>query len=207
MVQHLRLDGILSRKYHVDSLSLSSLPYPYTFQTCSLRVIFSWAVFPYLHQRKNLGLHTDVMLEPLFRLQEQGVIDNTQKSIDPNRSVVAQAHGSQDLYEFLDRNPGVEFHSVSYINDPIRLSQIDNLAVIEGALKVDLTGQIATDSIAHKFYGGVWSVDESIRGAKLSEGGKPLIALPARSLQGRSNIVFELPPGTGVSISRSVSSK
>jgi GNAT superfamily N-acetyltransferase len=66
-----------------------------------------------------------------------------------------------------------------------------------------LTGQVATDSIAHKFYGGIWSDDDSIRGARFSKGGKPIVVLPSKSLQGRSNIVFELPPGTGVSITRS----
>jgi GNAT superfamily N-acetyltransferase len=70
-------------------------------------------------------------------------------------------------------------------------------------LKVDLTGQVATDSIAHKFYGGIWSDDDSIRGARFSKGGKPIVVLASKSLQGRSNIVFELPPGTGVSITRS----
>lgn len=145
------------------------------------------------------------MTESLFRLQEDGIINNSKKSFDRGRSVITQAHGSQDLYEFLDRNPAVEFHSTGYVNDPIRLAQMKNLVVIEGALKVDLTGQVATDSIAHKFYGGIWSADESIRGARFSEGGKPIVALPSKSLHGRSNIVFELPPGTGVSITRSVS--
>jgi len=160
-----------------------------------LAITASYSVFPYLRQRKNLGLHTDVMTEGLFRLQERGVINNTEKSIDVGRSVVSQAHGSKELYDFLDRNPAVEFHSVGYVNDPLRLARIKNLVSIVGALKVDLTGQVATDSIAHKFYGGVWSVDESVRGARLSDGGKSIVALPSKSLQGRSNIVFDLPPG------------
>ena len=161
------------------------------------------SVFPYLHERKNLGLHTDVLLEPLFRLQQEGVITNANKSIDTGATVVSQAHGSQELYEFLDRNPAVIFEPSSYVNDPQVMGRMNNLVAIVGALKVDLTGQIATDSIAHKFYGGVWSIDDSIRGARLSPGGKPIVALPSKSLQGRSNIVFALPPGTGVAITRS----
>lgn len=164
----------------------------------------AFSVFPFLNQRKNLGLHTDVFTESLFRLHEQGVITNAYKTIDRGRSVVSQAHGmSQQFYEFLDRNPVIEFHPSSYVSNPQILAKIDNLISVVGALKVDLTGQVATDSIAHKFYGGIWSDDDSIRGARFSKGGKPIVVLPSKSLQGRSNIVFELPPGTGVSITRS----
>jgi acyl-CoA hydrolase/GNAT superfamily N-acetyltransferase len=164
----------------------------------------AFSVFPFLHQRKELGLHTDVFTESLFRLHEQGVITNAYKTIDRGRTVVSQAHGmSREFYEFLDRNPVIEFHPSSYVCDPQIMAKIDNLMSVVGALKVDLTGQVATDSIAHKFYGGIWSDDDSIRGAKLSKGGKPIVVLPSKSLQGRSNIVFELPPGTGVSITRS----
>ena len=169
---------------------------------------FGWSpvtssVFPFLHLRKNLGLHTDVLTENLFRLQQKGIITNANKSIDTGRTVVSQAHGSEELYDFLDRNPAIEFQPSSYVNDHQVMGQIKNLVAIVGALKVDLTGQVATDSIAHKFYGGVWSVDDSIRGARFSQGGKPIVVLPSKSLQGRSNVVFALPPGTGVSITRS----
>lgn len=164
-------------------------------------IVFS--VCPHLHIRKNLGLHTDVLIEPLFRLQQDGVINNTQKSIDTGVTVVSQAHGSQELYDFLDRNPAIEFQPSSYVNDPQVMGRIKNLVAIIGALKVDLTGQVATDSIAHKFYGGVWSVDDSLRGARFSPGGKTIVVLPSKSLQGRSNILSALPPGTGVAITRS----
>lgn len=169
---------------------------------------FGWSpitrsVYPYLQERQNLGLHTDVYDEDMFRLQQAGVINNTQKTIDTGRTIVSQAHGSQQLYDYLDRNPAIEFHSASYINDPQVMGRIRNLVCITGALKVDLTGQVATDSIAHNFYGGIWSTDESMRGARFSPGGKPIVALSSRSLKGRSNILFALPSGTGVSISRS----
>lgn len=159
-------------------------------------------VGPFLKQRKDLGLHTDILTEDMYRLHEEGVFTNAHKTIDKGRSIVAQAHGSQELYSFLDRNPILEFRPLSYTCDPQVLAQIDNLIVMVGALKVDLTGQVATDSIAHKFYGGVWSDDDSIRGARYSKGGKPIVLIPSMSLQGRSNVVFALPPGTGVSITR-----
>jgi RimJ/RimL family protein N-acetyltransferase len=163
----------------------------------------AFSVIPFLRNRKELGLHTDLFSQALLELHEEGVITNAHKTIDRGRTVVGQAHGSRELYEFCDRNPAVEFHPISYTTDPQVLAKIDNLISIVGALKVDVTGQVATDSIAHKFYGGVWSDDDSIRGAKYSKGGKPIIVLPSKSIQGRSNIVFELPPGTGVSITRS----
>ena len=165
-------------------------------------IVFS--VLPFLRGKKDLGIHTDLFSETLFRLQDEGVITNSYKTLDRGRSVVSQAHGiTQEFYSFCDRNPAVEFHPITYTCDPQVLCKIDNLISIVGALKVDVTGQVATDSIAHKFYGGVWSDDDSIRGAKYSKGGKPIVVLPSMSLHGRSNIVFDLPPGTGVSITRS----
>eukprot|EP00934_Nitzschia_sp_Nitz4_P005535 Nitzschia sp. Nitz4//NODE_657_length_7541_cov_75.275047//3346//5292//NITZ4_additional_000096-RA//-1//CDS//3329532022//5525//frame0 len=161
-----------------------------------------WLI-PFLRERKDLGLHTDVFVNEFRKLIEEGVITNAYKTIDKGRSVVCQAHGTRDLYDFCDRNPVVEFHPASYASDIQTLAQIDNLVSVVGALKVDVTGQVATDSIAHKFYSGVWSDDDSIRGAKISRGGKPIVVVPSKSFAGRSNIVFELPPGTGVSITRS----
>lgn len=162
-----------------------------------------FSVLPFLRERKDLGLHTDLLSETLFELHEEGVITNAFKTIDRGRSVVSQAHGSHELYNFCDRNPAIEFHPSSYTCNPTTLSKIDNLISVVGALKVDVTGQVATDSIAHKFYGGVWSDDDSIRGAKFSNGGKPIIVVPSKSIAGRSNILLDLPPGTGVSITRS----
>jgi acyl-CoA hydrolase/GNAT superfamily N-acetyltransferase len=161
-----------------------------------------YCTFPFLNERKDLGLHTDVLTEDLFRLHLNGVITNKYKTLHPGRSVVSQAHGSEDLYDFLDRNPVIEVHPSSFVCDPLVLGKIDNLVSIVGALKVDVTGQVATDSIAHKFYGGVWSDDDAVRGAQYSKGGRPIIMLPSVSLAGRSNVVFALPPGTGVSITR-----
>ena len=105
---------------------------------------FGWSplvytVFPFLHQRQNLGLHTDVFTETMFRLQEAGIITNSMKQMDTGRTVVTHAHGSQELYDFLDRNPAVEFQPADYLNDPKVLGKIKNLTCIEGALKVSLS--------------------------------------------------------------------
>ncbi|CAJ1898812.1 unnamed protein product [Cylindrotheca closterium] len=162
-----------------------------------------YSIIKFLRQRSDLGLHTDLLNQELYNLHIEGVITNKYKTIDKGRSVVGQAHGDAELYDFCDRNPIIEFHPSSYTCDPQTLAKIDNLVSIIAALKVDVTGQVATDSIAHKFYGGVWTDEDSIRGAKFSKGGKPIVILPSMSISGRSNIVFELPPGTGVSITRS----
>jgi acyl-CoA hydrolase/GNAT superfamily N-acetyltransferase len=164
-------------------------------------LLFSMVKF--LRERKDLGLHSDLLTETFYELHKEGVITNKYKTIHNGRSVVSQAHGSTELYDFCDRNPVIEFHPGSYSSDPQTLAKIDNLVSVIGALKVDVTGQVSTDSIAHKFYGGVYSDEDSIRGAKFSKGGKPIVVVPSKSLSGRSNIVFALPPGTGVSITRS----
>jgi 4-hydroxybutyrate CoA-transferase len=96
-----------------------------------------FSVFPFLRQRKDLGLHNDILTDTLFQLHKEGVITNKYKTIDTGRTVVCQAHGGQDLYEFIDRNPVIEFNSATYINDPQVLARIDNLITIVGALKVD----------------------------------------------------------------------
>jgi acyl-CoA hydrolase len=103
-----------------------------------------FCVFPFLRQRTDLGLHNDIMTDTLFQLHEEGVITNKYKTIDTGRTVVCQAHGGQDLYESLDRNPIVEFKSSSYINDPQVLAKIDNLMAVVGALKVDCKHQALT---------------------------------------------------------------
>jgi len=172
----------------------------------TIRLGVSPLIYPtikFLRERSDLGLHTDIFNEELFKLHKEGVITNKYKTINTGRSVVGQAYGSAELYDFCDRNPIIEFHPSSSTCDPQTLAKIDTLVSIVAALKVDVTGQVATDSIAHKFYGGVWTDEDSIRGAKFSKGGKPIILIPSKSISGRSNIVFELPPGTGVSITRS----
>jgi len=160
-------------------------------------------VVPWLKDHQDLGLHTDVFFESMYELHVKGVFTNRFKTIDTGRTVVSQAHGSQAMYDFCNRNPAIEFHPCSYVTNPQVLANIDNLVSIVGALKVDLTGQVATDSIAHKFYGGIFADDDSIRGARFSKGGKAIVCLPSVSISGRSNIVFALPLGTGVTITRS----
>jgi acyl-CoA hydrolase len=153
-------------------------------------LVLSLIEFLQFEQLHDLGLHTDVLTETLFRLHQLDGVSLPillHKTIDTGRSVVSPAHGSQALYEVIDRNPVIEFQPSSYVCDTQGLAKIDHLVAIVGALKVDLPGQVATDSIAHNFYEGVWSHDKSIRGARFSKAGKPIVVLlSSKSLHGRS---------------------
>lgn len=157
---------------------------------------------PFLKDKKDLGLHTDLLTDELLQLIKSGVINNSRKNINRGKTVVSHANGSKALFRYIHRNPAVEFQSLYKINRVDYIAQQDNIIAIIGGLKVDLSGQVAVDSVGSRFYSGVGSSDDSIRGAGYSKGGKPIVVLPSTSLKGNSNIVFALPEGTGVTITR-----
>lgn len=157
---------------------------------------------PYLSQRQDLGLHTDVLSDQLMELHKSGVINNRRKNINQGKTLVAHAFGSQVLYDYVDQNPDIEFHPSYRVNRIDKVAEQENLVAIISGLKVDLSGQVAIDSVGKRFYAGVGSVDDTIRGAGYSRNGKPIIAMPSISSKGNSNIVFDLPQGTGVIITR-----
>ncbi|MFT5313977.1 MAG: acyl-CoA hydrolase/RimJ/RimL family protein N-acetyltransferase [Paraglaciecola sp.] len=157
---------------------------------------------PFLKDKKDLGLHTDLLTDELLQLIQSGVINNSRKNVSRGKSVVSHASGSKALFRYIHRNPAIEFQSLYQINRIDQIAQQDNLIAIIGGLKVDLSGQVAVDSVGSRFYSGVGSADDSIRGAGSSKGGKPIVVLPSMSLKGHSNILFALPEGTGVTITR-----
>lgn len=157
---------------------------------------------PYLSRRKNLGLHTDILTDQLLSLIKSGVITNTNKNVNTGKTVVCHAFGSKELYSYVHRNPNIEFQSAYQVNRLDRLAANNNLVTIISGLKVDLSGQVAVDSVGSRFYAGVGSADDSMRAAGYSSGGKPIVALPSRSVKGNSNILMALPEGTGVVITR-----
>jgi acyl-CoA hydrolase/GNAT superfamily N-acetyltransferase len=159
-------------------------------------------IVPFLKDKKDLGLHTDLLTDELLVLIKSGVINNSRKNVDHGKSVVAHASGSKELFRYIHKNKTIDFRSLYQLNKVDCIAQHDNLIAIFGGLKVDLSGQVAVDSVGSRFYSGVGSADDSIRGAANSKGGKPIIMLPAMSVKGNSNIVFALPEGTGVSITR-----
>lgn len=157
---------------------------------------------PYLRAKKNLGLHTDLLTEGLLDLIEEGVINNSQKNINTGKTIVCHAYGSPRLYQAVHKNPNIEFHPSYFVNRLDRIAINNNLIAIITGLKVDLSGQVAVDSIANRFYAGIGSSDDSIRAAGYSYNGKPIVALPSLSINGNSNILFTLPAGSGVTITR-----
>ena len=157
---------------------------------------------PYFRAKKNLGLHTDLLTEGLLDLIEEGVINNSQKNINTGKTIVCHAYGSPRLYQAVHKNPNIEFHPSYFVNRLDRIAINNNLIAIITGLKVDLSGQVAVDSIANRFYAGIGNSDDSIRAAGYSYNGKPIVALPSLSINGNSNILFTLPAGSGVTITR-----
>ena len=157
---------------------------------------------PYLRSRKDLGLHTDLLTDSLLNLIEEGVINNSKKNVNTGKSIVCHAYGSNRLYKAVHKNPDIEFHPSYVVNRLDRIAINNNLISIITGLKVDLSGQVAIDSVGNRFYAGIGSSDDSIRAAGYSINGKPIVALPSLSINGKSNILFTLPEGTGVTITR-----
>ncbi|MBJ6749513.1 bifunctional acetyl-CoA hydrolase/transferase family protein/GNAT family N-acetyltransferase [Geomonas anaerohicana] len=160
-------------------------------------------VLKFIADKRDLGIHTEMFSEQLLPLIEQGTITNRLKKVHPGKSVASFVIGSHALYDFVDGNPGVEFHPSDYVNDPRVISANDRVVAINSALQVDLTGQICADSIGYKFYSGIGGQVDFTRGAAMSRGGKPVIAIRSRGRDnGASRIVPRIDDGTGVVTSR-----
>lgn len=161
------------------------------------------AVLENLHGHKNLGIHTELFSDGVVRLVEEGIITGAEKTLHPGKLVAGFLFGSKRLYDFIEDNPFVEMHPTDYVNDPFVIARNDKMVSINSAIEVDLTGQVAADSIGPAFYSGVGGQLDFIRGAARSKGGKPIIALPASTKGGTiSRIVSTLKPGAGVTTTR-----
>jgi acyl-CoA hydrolase len=161
------------------------------------------AVLSRLHDKHDLGIHTEMFSDGVVSLAEAGVITNRFKSIHAGRIATSFALGSRRLYDFINDNPLVEFHPCDRTNDTALIRKIDNLVAINSAIQVDLTGQVCADSFGHRIYSGIGGQMDFIRGAALSRGGKPIIALPSTAAKGTvSRIVPELNSGAGVVTTR-----
>jgi 4-hydroxybutyrate CoA-transferase len=161
------------------------------------------AVLARLGNRVELGVHTEMFSDGMIPLIENGVITNRKKAVHPNRTVTSFVNGSGALYDFVDDNPTIEFHSCDRTNDTALIRKNDKVTAINSALEVDLSGQICADSIGHRIYSGIGGQMDFLRGAALSRGGKPIVALPATAARGTvSRIVAELKTGAGVVTTR-----
>ncbi len=161
------------------------------------------AVLGYLADKKDLGIHTELFSDGVMGLVESGVITGARKTLHPGKIVAGFVLGSRALYRWLDHNPLVELHRTEYVNDPCVIGQNYRQVAINGAIEVDLTGQVCADSIGPKLFSGVGGQIDFIYGASRSEGGVPIIAMPSTAKGGKvSRIAPMLKPGAGVVTSR-----
>lgn len=160
------------------------------------------AVLAALDTHERLGVHTEMFSDGVIDLVEKGVVTGENKAIHPGKIVSSFAMGTRRLYDFMDDNPLVAMLDVAYVNDTATIRRNPKVTAINSAVEVDLTGQVCADSIGAYQYSGVGGQMDFIRGASLSEGGKPIIALPSTTRTGISRIVPHLKTGAGVVTTR-----
>lgn len=161
------------------------------------------AVLCFLTDKRELGVHTEMFSDGLLPLLQQGNISNRRKKLHPGRTVTSFAMGTKALYDYVDDNPSVLFFASDLVNDPRLICQNDQVVAVNSALQVDLTGQVCADSLGYRFFSGIGGQVDFIRGAAMSRGGKPIIALPSTAKGGSvSRIVPKLDEGAGVVTSR-----
>ena len=152
-----------------------------------------------LSGKHKLGIHTEMFSDGVADLMEAGVVTNELKNVHRGRTVTSFVAGSQRLFDFVHDNPSIEFHPCDRTNDTALIRQNPQVVTINSALELDLSGQVCADSIGFQIYSGIGGQMDFIRGAALSPGGKPIIALPATAAGGTvSRIVAALKPGAGV---------
>jgi acyl-CoA hydrolase len=160
------------------------------------------AVLASLGDHKDLGVHTEMFSDGVIPLVESGVINGRLKVKHPGRMVAGFVMGTQRLYDFVDDNPQVLMLDIAYVNDTAVIRRNPKVTAVNSAIEVDLTGQVCADSIGMRQYSGVGGQMDFIRGASLSEGGKPIIALPSQTKRGQTKIVPFLKEGAGVTSTR-----
>ena len=156
------------------------------------------AICACLGGHRHLGLHTEMFSDGALQLIRSGVIDGACKTIDTGKVVASFLLGSQEVYDFIRENPQVLMRDIAYTNDPRVIAQNPGMVSINSAIEIDLTGQVCADSIGPRIYSGTGGQLDFVRGAKLSKGGKAIIALASRTRDGRPKIVPQLQPGAGV---------
>ena len=161
------------------------------------------AVLSRLHDKRDLGIHTEMFSDRVVDLVESGAVTNRRKQVGAGRIVTSFVNGTRRLFDFVHDNPLVAFYPCDWTNDTAVIRQNPRVVAVNSALQLDLSGQVCADSLGHRIYSGIGGQMDFIRGAALSPGGKPVIALPATAAGGRiSRLVVELSPGAGVVTTR-----
>ncbi len=161
------------------------------------------AVLSCLNDKRDLGVHTEMVSDGIMERVESGVITGARKSVHRGKVICTFALGTHKLYDYLANNPLFEFHPVEYTNDPFVIAQNERMVAINSAIEVDLTGQVCSDSIGTRIYSGFGGQVDFIRGASHSKGGRSIIAMPSTAADGTvSRIVPKLRDGAGVVTTR-----
>ena len=161
------------------------------------------AILAALSEKKHLGVHTELLSDGIADLMKRGVIDNSRKTINRGKTVATFCMGQKETYEYLHDNPGVEFRDISYTNNPLTISRIQNMTAINSALQIDLTGQASAVSLGKQHYSGIGGQADFMRGTVLAPGGVTILALPSTARDDElSRVVPNLAEGAGVSLIR-----
>jgi acyl-CoA hydrolase/GNAT superfamily N-acetyltransferase len=161
------------------------------------------AILGHLREKKHLGIHTELLTDGLVDLIRCGAVDNSAKGVDEGKSVVSFCMGTRPTYDYIHDNPGIEFRTSEYTNNPLVIARINAMTAVNTALAVDLTGQATAESIGHSFYSGIGGLADFMRGAILSPRGRTILTLPSTAEDGKvSRIVPLLPDGSGVTLGR-----
>ena len=155
-----------------------------------------------LVNHKSLGLHTEMLSDGVIPLIQKGIIDNSHKKMNVGSAVTGFMVGTRSLYDFVDDNPAIRVKDISYVNDTSVIRKNPKVTSINSAIELDLTGQVCADSIGTYQYSGIGGQMDFMRGAALSKGGKPIIALPSVTAKNVSRIVPFLKNGAGVVTTR-----
>lgn len=142
------------------------------------------AVLQCLKDHKNLGIHTEMFTDGVMHMLRSGVINGSKKNLNPGKVVTTLISGSKELYEFLDHNPDIELYPVDYTNDPFIIGQQDNMVSINSCIEIDLTGQVASESIGYNQFSGTGGQVDFLRGASRSKGGISILAFPSTAKKG-----------------------
>ncbi len=160
------------------------------------------AVMPMLKDKRDLGIHTELLSLGMINLIESGAVTNRNKNIDRNHSVATFSKGPEYVYDFLDDNPMVQMRAVDYTNDTANIRKNDYTVSINSAVEIDISGQVAAESIGSRIISGVGGQMDFVRGASLSKGGKAIIAMASTTSRGESKIVPFLKQGAAVTTTR-----
>ncbi len=160
------------------------------------------AVLAALTGHRRLGIHTEMFSDGVVPLIESGVVTGEEKRVHPGKVIAGFVMGTRRVYDFIDDNPLVQLLDIGYVNDTSVIRKNPKVTAINSAIEIDLTGQVCADSIGTRQFSGVGGQMDFIRGASLSEGGKPIIALPSTTSKGESRIAGLLKPGAGVVTTR-----